>query len=164
MGTVKININKIRPEAVIPTKRDEDGCFDIYAAFDEESLLIAPHDTVLVPTGIRTNFDKKYRIILKERGTNAKVKLMVQAGVIDSGYTGEWFVALYNGNDIPVIIEKKQLDIILGKNEIIFPYHKAIAQASVEIVPNSEFVLMSDEDFDNIKTERGNRKLGSSGK
>jgi len=43
---------------------------------------------------------------------------MVQAGVIDSGYTGEWFVALYNGNDIPVIIEKKQLISDLEKMKL----------------------------------------------
>ena len=35
----KLYFAKLRPEAVIPSKRDEDAGYDIYACFDEDYLL-----------------------------------------------------------------------------------------------------------------------------
>lgn len=164
MSAVPIQINKVHPDAKIPTKRQEDGCFDIYPCFDKEEWEIKPHTTSLVPTGIRTHFGYKYRIQLRERGSNTKSTLILQAGVIDSGYLGEWFVALYNGNESSVFISKNVDDYKHTKNGIFIPYEKAIAQAAVEISPNAEFIECNNDEFDQIKTERGTGKLGSSGK
>ena len=33
---------KTKGDAIIPTKRDEDGCYDIYACFDEDEITIEP--------------------------------------------------------------------------------------------------------------------------
>ena len=35
-----INFAKIRPTAIIPTKRDEDAGFDIYANFEDDFMII----------------------------------------------------------------------------------------------------------------------------
>ncbi len=43
---------KVKPEAIIPSKRVEDGAFDIYACFKEDYMKVEPHETGLVPTGI----------------------------------------------------------------------------------------------------------------
>ena len=43
---------KVKPNAIIPSKRDEDAAYDIYACFDDDYLVIPPHKTVLIPTGI----------------------------------------------------------------------------------------------------------------
>ena len=59
---------KVKPEAIIPSKRVEDGAFDIYACFEEDYMTIEPHETKLIPTGIASACDTDYCIILRERG------------------------------------------------------------------------------------------------
>ena len=41
---------KTRKNAIVPSKRIEDGCYDIYACFDEEEMVIRPHKIELIPT------------------------------------------------------------------------------------------------------------------
>lgn len=166
-----IKFAKLNPRAKIPTKRDEDGCYDIYACFSDDEMLIEPHETKLIPTGICSAFDKKYRISLRERGSNSKSGLKVSCGQIDSGYNGEWFVALYNTHGYPVSISKRVNEINMGlrdcgysRNVLLVPYDKAIAQAAVEYVPVVEIEEVSPEEIKNRKTLRGEGKLGSSGK
>ena len=160
----KILFAKVRPDAIIPTKREEDGCYDIYSNFDEEMFVIPPHQVKLVPTGIASAFDKKYRIGIRERGSNTKGTLIVMAGQIDSNFRGEWFVALYNGNDIPVAISKEVTDVVKTEDYIQVPYTKAIAQFAVEIVPKVEVKEVTFDDIKAIESDRGFGMLGSSGK
>ena len=47
---------KVNPNAIIPSKRDEDGGYDVYACFDEDYMVIQPHETKLIPSGIATAF------------------------------------------------------------------------------------------------------------
>ena len=53
---VNILFAKTKPMAKIPIKRTEDAGYDIFACFDEEYLIIEPHQTVKVPTGIASCF------------------------------------------------------------------------------------------------------------
>ena len=39
----QIKFAKVKPEAIIPSKRVEDAGFDIYACFEEEYMVIKPH-------------------------------------------------------------------------------------------------------------------------
>lgn len=160
----KIIFAKVREDAIIPSKREADGCYDVYSSFDEEMFVIQPHQVRLIPTGIASAFDKKYRIGIRERGSNTKGTLIVMAGQIDSNFRGEWFVALYNGNDIPVAISKEVTDVVKTEDYIQVPYTKAIAQFAVEIVPEVEVKEVTFDDIKAIKSERGNGMLGSSGK
>ena len=160
----KILFAKVRPDAIIPTKREEDGCYDVYANFDEEMFVIQPHQVRLVPTGIASAFDKKYRIGIRERGSNTKGTLIVMAGQIDSNFRGMWFVALYNGNDIPVAISKEVTDVVKTEDYIQVPYAKAIAQFAVESVPEVEVKEVTFDDIKAIESDRGFGMLGSSGK
>ena len=87
--------------------------------------------------------------------------------VIDSGYRGEWFVPITNCNDIPIIIikdVKKAEELFPFGKKIIYPYSKGIAQFVMLPVPKFEEVEISLEDLQNIKSERGAGKLGSSDK
>ena len=102
---------KTKPNAIIPSKRDEDGCYDIYACFDDDEIVIEPFRNMLVDSGIATAFDKKWRLAIRERGTNSKSGLMTMSGQVDSGYRGSIFVSLYNANRVPVIISKKVEEI-----------------------------------------------------
>lgn len=156
-----VKFAKVRPDAKIPSKRDEDMGFDIYACFDEDYLVIYPHTTKLVPTGIASSCDVGYGFVLRERGSTGSKGIALRAGVIDSGYRNEWFVGLTNTTNKMLIISK---DNIEGFESIIYPYSKAIAQALVIPVPKTEVEEISYEELQNIKSERGLGALGSSGK
>ena len=47
---MRIFFAKIREGAVIPSKRDEDSDYDLYACFDEEEFVIPAFSTRLIPT------------------------------------------------------------------------------------------------------------------
>lgn len=155
---------KTKQGAIIPTKRDEDGCYDLYACFDGEEIVIEPLTQMFVDSGIATAFDKKWRLAVRERGTNSKSRLIVMSGQVDSGYRGSIFVSLYNANRIPVIISKKVEDIERTESYIKFPYTKAIAQFAMEEVPVLEIEEIDYEALKIIASERGTGALGSSGK
>ena len=158
---------KVREGAKIPTKRDEDAGRDLYACFDEDYMIIYPHTTALVPTGIATAFSKDYYAQIQERGSTGSKGIKYGAGVIDSGYRGEWFVPITNCNDIPIIIIKdveKAEELFPFSKKIVYPYSKGIAQFVMLPVPKFEEVEVSLEDLQNIKSERGAGKLGSSDK
>lgn len=86
--------------------------------------------------------------------------------VIDSGYRGEWFVALTNHNDKDVYISKNGLALPSWNmnDAIVYPYEKAIAQAMVVPVPKINIEEISYEELKAISSERGTGKLGSSNK
>ncbi|MCL1924470.1 MAG: dUTP pyrophosphatase [Defluviitaleaceae bacterium] len=154
---------KVKKDALIPSKREEDGAFDIYACFEEDYLLLNPHETKLVPTGIASSFSADYAAILKERGSTGVKGIGQRAGVIDSGYRGEWFIPITNHNEQPLIILKEKAKIDL-KQAIIYPYEKAIAQCLMVIVPKLTISELSYEKLLKIKSERETGAFGSSGK
>lgn len=163
MPTVKFA--KVREGAIIPSyAHPTDGWLDIYACFDEEYIVIKPHEVKLVPTGICSIIPEGYRISLGERGSNTKSTLMLMAGKIDANYRGEYFVALYNGNDIPIEITKNVKEVEKHEDFIRVPYSKAICQAAIEKIPNVEVKECSLDEVINNKTDRGDGCLGSSGK
>ncbi|MDF2950458.1 MAG: deoxyUTP pyrophosphatase [Anaerocolumna sp.] len=155
---------KVRDGAIIPSKREEDGCFDIYACFNEEYMVIPPHTNKLIPTGIASAFTPKYRLAIRERGSNTKSTLITMAGQVDSGYRGEIFVSLYNGNDIHIEITKNIIEVEKTEDLIRVPYTKAIAQFAIEEVPVMNVKEISYEYLVKIESERGIGKLGSSTK
>ena len=165
MNQNQIYFAKVREEAIVPSKRVEDGAFDIYACFEEDYKVILPHETTLVPTGIASAFSEDYVAILKERGSTGTKGIGQRAGVIDSGYRGEWFVPLTNHNDKPIIIVKSSYEGELpNKEAIIYSYEKAISQCIMVVVPKLSISEMKYEDLLEIKSERGTGSLGSSGK
>lgn len=184
---MKANVKfaKLRPDAKIPSKRIEDMGFDIYACFDEDYIIINPHETKLIPTGLTSACDPGYGFLVFERGSTGSKGIARRCGVIDSGYRNEWFIGLTNTTDKELYISKitaadiakKQYDAFANKNHtlyklieykvndaIIYPYSKAIAQALVVPVPEVEVEELSYEDLKAIQSERGLGSLGSSGK
>ena len=165
--TTNVKFAKVRPDAKIPSKRDEDMGFDIYACFDEDYIVIEPHETKLIPTGIASACDSDYGFLVFERGSTGSKGIARRCGVIDSGYRNEWFIGLTNTTNKTLIIskleEKQRYDGCL-KNHFIYPYSKAIAQALVVPVPKTIIEEVSYEELQNIKSERGLGALGSSGK
>lgn len=160
----QIYFAKISPNAIIPTKRDEDGCYDLYACFDDYEIIIPPHTVKLISTGIASAFNPKYRIALRERGSNTKSNLSVMAGQIDSGYRNGYFVALHNNNDIPVEITKSVVEVEKTTDFIRVPYSKAICQFAIEEVPVMTIQEIPYKDLLEMGSERGIGSLGSSNK
>ena len=163
-NTSTISFARVHPDAKIPSKREEDGLYDCYAAFDGDTITIEPHKVKLVPTGLISAFNPKWRICVRERSSASKTNLGVKCGQIDSGYRGEWFIALRNDNDIPVEISKLVNENKIYDNVILTPYTKAICQIAVEEVPA---VIVLEESPENIKAYTSERKdgcLGSSHK
>lgn len=97
---------KVRPNAIIPTRRTEDAGYDLYACFDEDMMIIPPHKTYLVPTGIASAFDNKIVLKLSERGSTGTKQMGQRSGVIDSGFRGEIKAPITNHNDVPLVITK----------------------------------------------------------
>ena len=155
---------KVREGAKIPSKRDEDMCYDVYACFEEDRMVIPAHTTKLIPTGICSAFNEKWGISLRERGSNGSIGMKVSAGQIDSGFRGEWFVAITNTNSKPIAIDKEVKKTTITEDFILYPYTKGICQAKVEEVPKMNIEEISSEELQQIPSERGVGKLGSSGK
>ena len=182
-NTVKIKFAKVRPDAIIPSKRDEDMGFDIYACFDEDYIKIDPQETKLIPTGIASACDSGYGFLLFERGSTGSKGIARRCGVIDSGYRNEWFVVLTNTTNKTLFISKLNTDelveaLVLDKenpfdwkfaddevlNSIVYPYSKAIVQALIVQVPDTEVNELSYDELKEIESERGMGALGSSNK
>lgn len=162
-----VKFAKVRPTAVIPTKRNEDAGFDIYADFEDDFIIIDPHTTTLIPTGIASACDTEYCFILKERGSTGTKGIAQRCGVIDSGYRNEWFVPITNTTNKKIAIVKKDADYIFMRNTsgyTIYPYEKAIAQALIIPVPKVNIEELTYDELKEITSDREMGALGSSGK
>lgn len=160
----KIIFAKLRDNAIIPSKRDEDSDYDLYACFDDEEFVIPAFSTRLVPTGIISAFDESLGVKFEERGSNTKWCGIVQAGVVDSGYRGEWFCAIYNGNPVPVHISKAVQEVQRSDTQVLVPYRKAICQFNVREIPKLSLQEVSVDEVLACASSRGAGALGSSGK
>lgn len=171
----EIAFAKIRSSAVIPTKKDEDAGYDIYANFDGDFFVINPFETRGVPTGIATAFSSRVYAQIEERSSMAKLGIKKSGGVFDSGYRGEYFIMTYNTNPKPFVISKISADELgetfeidgktFKKSEtIIYPYTKAIAQIVMQEIPQLKAKEMTYDELCSIESSRGKGGFGSSGK
>ena len=179
----ELKFAKVRPDAIIPTKREEDAGFDIYSCFDANALIILPGETVLVPTGIATAFDMRYVFILKERGSTGTKGIAQRCGIIDSGYRDEIFAPITNTTNMPMVILKGDVENLpeivtiyggitytkkafekLVKKATVYPYTKAITQGLFIELKKVESMEIPYKELLAIESERGTGKIGSSGK
>ena len=163
---------KIKENAIIPSKREEDAGYDLYSNIEPRFL-----DGVLVyeqflekgtvnkiHTGIASSMSNKYFLSVKsERSSVAKLGINVLAGVIDSGYQGEIMIMV-----VPLvkdILITSEVDEVEEFDEIIhYPYNKAVAQGVLLPVPD---VIVEEVTYDELlskKTERGVGGFGSTEK
>lgn len=163
---MNIRFAKVRPDAKIPSKRDEDAGYDLWPCFENDWIEIQPFESKLIPTGIASAIESNYAFIFRERGSTGTKNIKVNAGVIDSGFNGEWFVSIYNANKVPLFISKfgttgEQSPITEHPDAILYPYDKAIAQAILIQVPRAEIEEVNYSEITNRNTERGTGQLGS---
>lgn len=161
--TAHVAFAKVRPGAIIPTKRHEDAGYDIYACLDA-NLKLSPHTTVALPTGIAAAVEEDFWLCLKERGSTGSKGMGQRCGVIDSGYRDEIFCAFTNttSNNMYIVVDPDKVPE--DPNAIYYPVTKAITQMIVIPKPIVEPTEVSWDELKAIPSERGLGKLGSSGK
>ena len=156
---------KVRSTAIIPTKTEENAGYDIYANFDQDTLKIKPATTVTVPTGIASAISNGWYLQVEERGSTGANGIKKSAGVVDSSYRGEIFIAITNATDKTIIISKTAEKINITETTIEYPYKKAIAQLILHRVHNEIPVEeISYDELKEIPSVRKDGKLGASGK
>lgn len=145
METVKIK--KLNDMAIIPKKaHDDDAGFDLYAAIPAP-VVIHPHKTVLIGTGISVELPKNtFGAIFARSGLALKSGLAPanKVGVVDCNYRGEVCVALHNHSDMPKEVSSGERIAQM----VVMPY----VNVSLELAEN-----LSD-------TDRGSGGFGSTGK
>ena len=165
---MKLYWAKVKENAIIPTKREEDAGYDLYPCFEEEYLEILPLHTKLVPLGVASAFDSDYVMLLKERGSTGTKGMAQRAGVIDSGYRGEYMAPVTNVNDKPLCIVKKEVLETWNEDQkekyILYPYEKAVCQGVLLKMPQLESETLSSDELKKIASLRNDGRLGSSGK
>ena len=96
---MNLKVKKLRKEATLPTYGSEFSAgADLYACLSEE-VVIAPGETVMIPTGLAMEIPVGYGgFIYARSGLSVKKGLAPanKVGVIDADYRGEIMVALYN--------------------------------------------------------------------
>lgn len=163
MNTNDLYFAKVKNNAIIPSKRDEDAGYDIYPCFSLPFIIIDAGDTIAIPTGIAVAMhDSKY-MKLEERSSLAKAGIKISGGIIDSGYRGEILVLLYNTNTKPCIITKN-IQCTLGQiidDRIAIPYNRPICQGIIRKVYSMNKKEISYDELCDISSERGTGSFGS---
>lgn len=183
--------SKVEPNAVIPSKRDEDCAYDIYTC-ETDTIVINPCSTRMIDTGIAIACSSNYFPKFFDKGGMGSKGIIVGAGVGDSGYRDKYFIPLINTHDDKWLVitnqsqeeidkadyfdlddklfkkykekEEFKYDTVNKKDCIIKPLNKAITQFVMLPVPKMNVKEITYEELKNIKSERGLGKLGSSGK
>lgn len=148
---MEIKIKKLYDDAIIPTRGSYYAAgYDLYAHIEcqEEhtGVVILPHETVLIGTGVAIQPPKDcFGAVFARSGLASKQGLRPAncVGVCDYDYTGEYMIALHNDSDTQRFV--KHGDRI---GQVVFmPY------------VNVNFVEVEDLDA----TERGDGGFGSTG-
>lgn len=143
-----VKVKKLSDKAVIPTHGSEYAAgYDLYACMDEnESILIAPHHTAKIHTGIAAQIpDGYFGGIFARSGVATKRGLRPAnaVGIVDADYRGELVVALHNDSEVE--------QLVVGGERI----------AQLVIMP---FLAVEFEEADALEeTERGDGGFGSTG-
>lgn len=105
----KVNLKKLRPDAVIPAYGTEFAAgADLYACMDE-TVEIKPGETQFIHTGIALEIpDGLVGLVYARSGMACKkgVAPANKVGVIDSDYRGEIMVALFNHSKNALTVSK----------------------------------------------------------
>ncbi|SDB10225.1 dUTP pyrophosphatase [Pseudobutyrivibrio sp. YE44] len=104
---MNINITKLTPSAKLPERGSEYAAgYDLFADISEE-VRIAPHETLMIGTGLAMEIPEGYfGGVFARSGLSAKEGLRPAncVGVVDSDYRGEVKVALHNDSQIERVV------------------------------------------------------------
>ena len=139
---------KLRENAQLPTYGSEFAAgADLRACIDSD-IVIAPHETCLIPTGLALEIPDGYAGLVCARSGIASKRGLAPAnkvGVIDSDYRGELIVSLHNHSELPATVSPGE----------------RIAQLLITPVLAPEFVFVEEGGISG--TGRGSGGFGSTG-
>lgn len=152
MADTTVTFAKIRPTAVVPVKRISQNKFfrkniayDVYADFEEPFMIIGPHTTKAIPTGIACACEENYCLLTTETGsTTAKG---VAQTVISPDFRDEIMILITNTTNHLIIICKDGCEVEHKKSDIIYRYEDAIAGLILIPVPDFDTEVISYEEF-----------------
>ena len=103
----EIAVKKLSQSAILPTKAHvSDVGWDLYS---DENAVIYPESSVVISTGIAVALPNTYFAKIFDRSGNAANRgFHILAGVIDTDYTGEIKVVVFNYTNQPVHIRQGQ--------------------------------------------------------
>lgn len=142
-----INVKRLKENAVIPTRGSKDAAgVDLYACIDEP-IIIMPHQTVKIGTGLAVELPHGYfGGIFARSGLSTKQGLRPAncVGCCDLDYRGEYIVPLHNDTDTP---------------QTVYPSERI---AQLVVIP---YLTVDFTEVDELtSTERGDGGFGSTGK
>lgn len=114
---IPFQVKKLFSNATLPAKENAtDAGIDIYT---NESYTLSPGERHMFATGIACAIPNGYVALLWDRSGLGSKGIHRFAGVIDSGYRGEWKVILYNSTSEPFEIKSgdKIVQCIIQKFE-----------------------------------------------
>lgn len=104
---MRVNIKRLNENAIIPTRATEYSAgMDLYAC-TSTPVIIAPHETVMIGTGLAMELPEgHFGAIYARSGLASKQGLAPanKVGVVDRDYVGEVKVALHNHSNEPQTI------------------------------------------------------------
>lgn len=108
---IQVPVKKLHPDAVLPTYGSANAAgADLYACIDAP-LTLAPHETVMVHTGLAMEIPEGCAGLVYARSGLASKRNLAPAnkvGVVDSDYRGEFMVALHNHGNEPQTIDPQE--------------------------------------------------------
>ena len=153
-----VEIKAFREDAIIPKKATEsaagyDLCAWLKDSYDEQTL-VAPHSTLIVPTGLNVNIPNGYEIQIRPRsGMAAKhcVTVLNTPGTIDSDYCGD-------GEDFELKV------ILINHNKVPFSIRHGDRIAQMVVAKLADHDLVEVKEFTSIDNTSRKGGLGSTGK
>lgn len=133
---------KTHPNAIKPTKKTEDGAYDLYAVFDKPIVVHKPHEVMMFNTGIKIAFDTDYVALFRERGSTGIRNVQVRAGVVEGNFRGNYQVLLNNGNEYMDII---YVDSYWKWQDMLNELHKAYPHYGWNEVNIENLEIIKDE-------------------
>ena len=141
---IELPIQKVRPDAVVPSRAYAgDAGLDLAAT---ERIELGPGERAVVPTGLAVAIPEGYAGFVQPRSGLASrhgITIVNAPGLIDSGYRGELMVVLHNTDRTRAFVVEAGM---------------RIAQLVVLPIPEVELVEVDELPA----TERGGRGFGSS--
>lgn len=110
---ITLEIQKCRPEAVIPTVSEGNAGIDlrVLTQNNELSVIIEPNEFYTFNTGLKMNIPEGYYIEVVPRssiGIKRNLRIKNTVGVLDSSWKGETLVAIHNFGPDPVIVDNNE--------------------------------------------------------
>ena len=143
---MNVKVKRLTKTAVIPEKGSKYSAgFDLSADINSD-MIIFPHTTVKIPTGLSFELPEGYFGAIYARSglaTKQGLRPANAVGVADSDYRGEYMVALYNDSNETRIVEPGQ----------------RIAQLVIQTYLDCNLV----DSAELSETERGDGGFGSTG-